>query len=618
MVVVCAVEGTMPQTETVLRQALKEKVKPVLFINKTDRLINELQVDAEQMQQRLIKIIAKVNGLIEKYAPEEHKQDWQVSIEAGTVAIGSAFHNWAISFPFMKKTGMSFKDIFDHCHEEKQKELAKKLPTYEVLLDMVTKHLPNPKEAQKYRIPKIWEGDKESDIGKSMVGCDKNGKTSIMITSISVDPHAGEIATGRIYSGKVNKGDKLHLINSLKEATVQQVNLFMSAGRIQIPDASAGNIISMVGLKDAFAGETAASEKIEPFESIKHYSEPVITKSIEAKNPKDLPKLIEALRQVAKEDSTVRIDINQETGEHLLSGMGELHLEILEHVIRKDKKVDIITSQPIVVYRESVAAKGAQIEGKSPNHHNKIYFVAEPITDEFYNMILEGDAPDGKIKKMDPKLVDRIVEATGLNRKEVKKMWFISNNCVLIDRTKGIQHLFESRELITQAFKEAINNGPLAKEKCNKVMISLMDAKFHEDAIHRGPAQLIPAVRMGVWGAMLTAKAYLMEPMQKLFINIPQDYMGSVTTEIQTRRGQIINTEVEDSLSLTSKVPVAQMFGFAGSIRSATQGRALWSTEYAGYEKLPASLQEETILSIRKRKGMPEKIPKVSDFIKEH
>jgi elongation factor 2 len=117
---------------------------------------------------------------------------------------------------------------------------------------------------------------------------------------------------------------------------------------------------------------------------------------------------------------------------------------------------------------------------------------------------------------------------------------------------------------------------------------------------------------------MLTAKAYLMEPIQKLFINIPQDYMGSVTTEIQTRRGQIINTEVEDSLTLTSKVPVAQMFGFAGAIRSATQGRALWSTEYAGYEKLPASLQEEVILSIRKRKGMPEKIPKVSDFIKEH
>ncbi len=614
IVVACAVEGVMPQTETVLRQALKERVKPVLFINKVDRLINELQVGPEELQKRLTKIITKVNELIRKYAPPEYKEKWQVRVQDGSVAFGSAYHNWAISVPFMKKTGIGFKEIYEYSQQEKQKELAKKIPAYQVILDMVVKHLPSPKEAQKYRIENIWNGDPESEVGKQMINCDKDGKTTIMITNISIDPHAGEVATGRVFSGTVKKGQKLYLINSAREATVQQVAIYMNDGRIQLPDIPAGNIAAITGLKDAFAGETACEEKIEPFESIKHYSEPVVTKSIEAKNPKDLPKLIEALRQLAKEDPTVRVEINEETGEHLLSGMGELHLEILEHVLRKDKGVEITSSQPIVVYRESVASQSQQVEGKSPNKHNKFYLTVEPMSDEIHKAIKEGEIKEGKVK--DQKALAEKLRNLGMDAEESKKVWYIHNNCMLIDVTKGVQYLNEAKELIIQAFIEAMNAGPLAQEKGIKMIVKLHDAVLHEDAVHRGPAQVIPAVKRAILAAMLLGDAVLMEPKQKLFISIPQEYMSAVTKEIQGRRGQILEmNQEEDALTIIAKVPVAEMFGFAAAIRSATQGRALWSTEYLGYEMVPKSLQEEIIKKVRERKGLKPQPPTPQELL---
>ena len=180
-ILACAVEGPMPQTETVVRQALKEKVKPVLFINKVDRLINELQVTPEDMMERFKGTITKVNRLIKQFAPEEKKKEWQVSVGDGTVAFGSAYHNWGITVPFMQKTGISFKDIFEHCHNEQQRELSQKAPVHQVLLDMAVTKLPGPVEAQKYRIPNIWQGDLESPIGKAMINCDPKGDLAMMI-----------------------------------------------------------------------------------------------------------------------------------------------------------------------------------------------------------------------------------------------------------------------------------------------------------------------------------------------------------------------------------------------------------------------------------------------------
>jgi len=615
IVVVCAVEGVMPQTETVIKQALMEKVQPILFINKVDRLINELQVTPEQMQERFIKIITKVNSLIRRYASEEFKEAWQVDVKKGTVAFGSAYSNWAISYPFMQSTKLGFKEIFDHCKQEKQKELAKKLPLYKILLDLAINHLPNPLTAQRYRIPHIWRGDKESQASKDMAACNPNGKLVIMITGMKVDPHAGEIATGRVFSGTAKKGVKVFLINKMMDATLQQIGVYMSkTERFQVEDVPAGNIAAITGLRDAYAGETVAEERIEPFEAIKHYSEPVITKSVEAKNPKDLPKLIEALRQVGKEDPTVKVQINEETGEHLISGMGELHLEIIEYMILHDKHVEIETSKPIVVYRETVMKESPEVEGKSPNRHNKFYIVVEPLEDGVFEAMMNGEIPEGRPK--DIKAMATRLKEKGLNPDEAKKIWQVYNRCLFIDATKGAQYLNEAKDLILQAFEEAMDAGPLAQEKCTKLKVKIMDVKLHEDAVHRGPAQVIPAVKRAILAAMLYGDAVLLEPKQKLFISVAQEYMGAVSNDIQGRRGQIIEmTQEEDLLSIVSKVPIAEMFGFAAGIRSATQGRALWTTEYLGYERLPKELQNQIVRNVRERKGLKAESPTPNDFL---
>src|SRR5437867_9592929 len=150
-----SVGGIMPQTETVIRQALKERVRPALFINKVDRLVNELKISPDQMQQRFTKIITEVNNRIRKWLPEDMGEKWMVHVEGGSVAFGSAYHKWALSVPFMKKSGITFKDVYKHCQEGTMKELAKKAPLHSVVLNMVIRHLPNPLEAQKIRIPII-------------------------------------------------------------------------------------------------------------------------------------------------------------------------------------------------------------------------------------------------------------------------------------------------------------------------------------------------------------------------------------------------------------------------------------------------------------------------------
>ena len=153
VVVVCAVEGVMPQTETVLRQALREKVKPVLFINKVDRLINEVKLGPEELAKKFMDIILEVNKLIRNMVSKEEKDAWQVDVNDGSVAFGSAYHNWAINIPTMQETGINFKDIIDYCNDDNQKELAQKVPLSDVLLGMVVDHLPSPKVAQEYRCP---------------------------------------------------------------------------------------------------------------------------------------------------------------------------------------------------------------------------------------------------------------------------------------------------------------------------------------------------------------------------------------------------------------------------------------------------------------------------------
>ena len=182
------------------------------------------------------------------------------------------------------------------------------------------------------------------------------------------------------------------------------------------------------------------------------------------------------------------------------------------------------------------------------------------------------------------------------SKDEAKKVWDVYKRSLFINMTRGIQYLDEIKELLLEGFESALDDGPIAREKVMGLKIPLKDAKIHEDAVHRGPAQVLPAIRKAVYGAIMLANPTLLEPIQKVFINVPQDYMGAATREIQNRRGQIVDMSQEgDMATVESNVPVAEMFGFAGDIRSAAEGRCLWSTESAGFVRLPVELQKTII-----------------------
>lgn len=613
-ILACAVEGPMPQTETVVRQALKEKVKPVLFINKVDRLINELQVTPEDMMERFKGTITKVNKLIRQFAPEEKKKEWQVSVADGTVAFGSAYHNWGITVPYMQKSGISFTDIFEHCHNEQQKELSKKAPVHEVLLDMAVTKLPGPVEAQKYRIPNIWSGDIDTEIGQSMLNCDPDGELAMMITKIWMDPHAGEVAVGRIYSGAINHGESVWALGASKAERVQQVSMMVGGDRISVPSVVAGNIAALTGIRSAAAGVTISRDKeFTPFEAIRHYSEPVVTVAVEPQSMKDLPKFIDALRSLAKADASLLVTTNQETGEALLAGMGELHLEITTYRIEEEQGIKVKVSPPIVVYRESVESsnRGHAFEGKSPNRHNRFYVEVEKLPDEVIQALREGHFGDGTIRNKDAKEVgNKFGEFEGMDKDLMRKIYAINGTNVLVNDTKGIQNLHETRELIIEAFNAVCKRGPIAEEPMMGMFVRLVDAKLHEDAIHRGPAQTIPAVRNSIKGACLRARPVIMEPMQKMFVSVPNDWLGGVSREISNRRGVIEDMPADGEVTtVVGTVPVAETFGFSNDIRAASQGRAVWNSENCGFDILPPQLFEKTVGKIRERKGLKADVP---------
>ncbi len=610
IVLACAVEGCMPQTETVLRQALRERVKPCLFINKVDRLIKELQLTPEAMQERFMKIIAHVNKLIEQIAEPEFKEKWKVKVEDGSVAFGSAFAKWALSVPYMKKNNITFKDIIDAYQSQDDtriKELSKKAPLHKVILDMSIKHHPTPVQAQKYRIPKIWRGDLESTEGKSLLNCDENGPLAFVITKIVMDPHAGEVCAGRMFSGTIKKGDTVYLNMAKQSVRVQQVSVYNGAKRELIDAASSGNIIGVVGLKYGMPGETVSIGPLTPFEQITHIFEPVVTKAIEAKKPQDLPKLVEVLRMVHKEDPTIKIEINEETGEHLMHGMGELHLEVIENRIRTEKGVEVTTSPPLVVYREAIVKKSAQeSEGKSPNKHNKFYFLACPVEQGVADAIKSGEISDIKVKKKDNELWQAL-ERNGMSNKESRQVRMIFNGNMLLDMTKGEVHIGEVIEMVMDAFEDVMMHGPLAREPCTRVKVYLMDIKLHEDAIHRGPAQVLPAVRDGIRDAMRMAAPMMFEPVQTLQIEAPVDKMGDISKLVQNKRGQLMDMQQEgETVVVKAKMPVAEMFGLSSDLRSATEGRGVFFVVDQTFEKLPEDQQMKIVGQIRTRKGLTE------------
>ena len=619
VVVVDAVEEVMVQTETVTRQALMERVRPVLFINKVDRLIRELKLSPKEAQEKLVRIIRDFNHLIDLYAEPEFRDKWKVDPAKGTVAFGSALHRWGFTVQMAQEAGIKFSDLIAAYKEERVDELRKILPLHKAILDMVVHHLPNPVEAQKYRIPMIWKGPLDSEIGKAMLECDDDGPTVMCFTMAQVDPHAGLVATGRVFSGTVYEGEQVYLLGAKREYRVQQVSIYMGPFRDAVPEVRAGNIAALLGLDAARAGETlvdvAYKNQMYPFERIKYITEPVVTIAIEPKHPRDLPKLIEVMRKLSIEDPNLVATINKETGEYLLSGMGELHLEIACKFIR-DYGLEIATSPPIVVYRETVLGEGVNAMAKSPNKHNKLWLQVEPLEPEVIQAIEAGELSDEMPRK---KLASMLHKRFGWPAEEARGIWAIDDyKNVLVNVSKGVQYLNEVREMIIQGFRLACSSGPLSGEPMRGVKVKLIHAELHSDPAHRGWAQIVPAARRAIFGSFLTAKPVLLEPIYKIQVSVPVDLMGAVTSLISRKRGRIVMTEQKGHLMMiTGYIPVAETFGLASEMRGATAGRAFWQCTFDHWEPAPDYVAKQLIPELRKRKGLSPEVPPPEKFIDE-
>ena len=616
VVVSDSVEGIMTQTETVTRQALEERVRPVLYINKIDRLVKELRLDPQSMQKWLSNIIAEFNRLIDVYAEPELKERWKVSIQGNSVAFGSAKDRWGFNFKVAQKKGISFKDVYDaytSTDTNAIKSLSDRAPLHEAVLGMVVQHHPPPHIAQRYRIPKIWPGDLESDIGKSLLACDEKGPAVMMVTTINVDPQAGRIATGRLFSGTIKDGDEVYLVDAKRPGKIQSVNIYMGNTREVVNMLPAGNIPALLGLDYAVAGETISTVKSIPaFESIKYVSEPVVTIAVEPKHPKDLPKLVEALRRITVEDPNLIVKINEETGETLMAGMGVLHLEIATSLLQ-EAGLSITTSQPLINYRETIRTKAGPVMSKSPNRHNKIFMRVEPLDENIIEMIKTGHIKED----MDKKEMARILREKGWNADEAKNVAAIDiGGNILIDETKGVQFIQESMDSIRSGFDDVVHSGPIAHESVRGLKFILHHFVPHEDPAHRGLAQLMPAARRSMLGSMLVANSVLLEPILGIEIKCPQEQIGTVAGILSAKRGKLLNVEQKGLISIIQgEIPASETFDLSEVMRGGTAGKAMWNTYFKTWQPVPQSIFKNLVTDIRKRKGLNPEPPGYDEFI---
>ncbi len=613
-VVVCdAVEGIMTQTETVTRMALDERVKPVLFINKVDRLIKELRLTPDKMQETLAAVVSNFNQLIETYGEPEYKEKWKVSIQDSSVTFGSAKDRWAINVDLMKEKGISFKDVIDAYQNEKVDELVEKAPLAEAVLGMVVKHHPPPHVAQKYRIPKIWKGDLDSDIGKALLACSDDGPTIMMVVNMVLDQAAGPVAIGRLFSGTIKDGQTINIIDTKREGRIQSVNFFMGNQREQVGELGAGNIPALLGLIEARAGNTLSSIKEMPlFEGVKYISEPVVQIAIEPKHPKDLPKLVDTLKQLTIEDPNLIVKIDEESGETIIAGMGVLHLDVAVHRIQ-DTKIEIITSEPLINYRETVKGSCEPVMAKSPNRHNKIFMKVEPIEPNIAQMLRTGEISELK----DKKVVADLLKKEGWDNDTIKRvMKFDSRGNVLINGTKGVQFVHESTDSINSGFEDVMKEGPLCREQMRDCKFTFTHFVPHEDTAHRGLSQLGPASRRACMGAVLTAGTTILEPMLAIEVRVPTDLVGNVATVISGKRGKVLDMQQKGASSIIiGEIPASETFTLSDDMRGQTQGRATWNTSFKAWSEVPKSMFATAIADIRKRKGLAPEPPGLSEFI---
>jgi elongation factor 2 len=482
---------------------------------------------------------------------------------------------------------------------------------------MFCEHLPNPLEAQPYRQGQIWPGDAESTTGKGMAKVDPNGPLLMCISTIEVDPHSGVVAIGRVFSGTVEKGKVVQLITSRQKGTIQQVYMSMAADRVIIDKVPAGNIAALSGLPSIHVGETVAEESsdTQAFEGLKYVSDPVVTVAVEPADVKDLPLFDKVMHKLTTEDPNLKFLINKESGEYLLSGMGELHLEITAYRMQ-EANLKVKTSKPIVIYRETITHdyQGPAIMGKSPNKHNKLWVTIQKLPDEIIEAIKTG-----KISEMQTREErQKILKGFDWDTDDARNVVAIEENNILVNRIKGRQYVDEIMDHVKSGFREAVFTSVLAKEPAYGLKVNLEDVTVHDDPVHRGPAQILPMTWRPIWCAFLLSDPKLLEPLISFECKVPNEYVSNVIATVQKRRGKILDMiNEEEMIVVKAEMPVSESFGIADELRSSTQGRAFWATQFSRWSPVPEQMQAETIKQIRERRGLSSTPPKAQEFFED-
>ena len=610
VVVVDAVEEIITQSETVIKQALQEGVKPVLYINKVDRLIRELKLTDEQIRKKYTRIIKDFNTLIKRYADKPFKKEWQVSPADGNVAFGSALHKWGFTLSILENNELKFSDIRSRYQKETYTketyaDLAVYFPIHNAILEMVVDHLPNPIEAQKYRIGKIWGGDLTSEVGKSMTNCDPNGPLIICLSKVQADKHS-LVATGRIFSGNCFNKEEVFLLRENNFDTIRKTAIFMGQRREQVEEIPVGNIVAIEGLKQVKSGETLINknyiDKMVPFENVKYVSTPVVTVSIEPEYLRDLDKMKELIENILIEDPNLLFEINEENGEFLLSGMGPLHLEVTANEIEK-RGVEISTSEPRAVFKESCKYGSSTIAVESPNHQSSLKIRIELLNDKTSRFFRTHD-----FKSIKPvaRLKELLEEFTDLTTDEIQDFWtYYDGNNVLIYNLKDDLNQF-LKDTILEIIDKILLNGPLCGEKLTglKVIIEelVVNKLDEENAFTELSAMFYDAIKK----ALNESGLILLEPIYHTIIQLPPDYIKNTLSLLSKYSAKIKNVNQEKDYQAIIEVllPVRNSIKFAEDIRSSTSGKAFWQNEFYAYMEVPNHEAKRLISDLKFLKGL--------------
>ncbi|KAG2225502.1 hypothetical protein INT45_010329, partial [Circinella minor] len=713
LVVVDCIEGVCVQTETVLRQALGERIKPVIVINKIDRALLELQLDKEELYNAFSRTIESVNVIIATYF-DEALGDVQVYPEKGTVAFASGLHGWGFTLRqfavrYSKKFGVdkekmmqrlwgenffnpktkkwTTKDtdasgkqlerafnmfvldpiykIFDSImnfkkeqiptllekleihlkSEEKDLEgkqllkvvMRKFLPAGDALLEMICIHLPSPVTAQKYRVVNLYEGPADDECAQGIRDCDPNAPLMMYVSKMVPTSDKGRFyAFGRVFSGTIRAGLKVRIQgpnytpgskSDLAIKSIQRTVLMMGRNTEAIDDCPAGNIIGLVGV-DQFlvkSGTITTSETAHNMKVMKFSVSPVVQVAVEVKNANDLPKLVEGLKRLCKSDPCV-LTYTSDSGEMIVAGAGELHLEIILKDLEEDHaQVPIRTGDPVVQYRETVTAESSMdCLSKSPNKHNRVFMRAMPLDDE-----LSNDIESAKVgPKDDFKARARILaDKYNWDVTEARKIWCFGPDAtgpnLVVDVTKAVQYLNEIKDSCVAAFQWATKEGPLAEENMRGCRFNILDVVLHADAIHRGGGQIIPTFRRVVYASVLTAQPGIQEPVYLVEIQCPDSALGGIYSVLNRRRGMVFSEEQRPGtplMNIKAYMPVNESFGFTADLRAATAGQAFPQAVFDHWQAMTGNPLEEgnkvydIIRSVRTRKGLVPDIPGLDKY----